>query len=336
MLISIIIPTKNRVTTLRNTLISINRQKDLVGIEVLVIDNGSTDETNVICAEISQVYKVPFRYYYDPEPGLLTGRHLGTGLAKGEIICFLDDDVTLDSSWTSGVKDAFLDPEVHLATGPCLPKYETEPPEWLKYFWRKVRGKGIACSWLSLINLGNKKIEVEPNLVWGLNFCIRKATLKTLGGFHPDNISSHLQMFQGDGETGLTIKAKKAGYTTIYHPQIKLLHFISAERLTFEYFKKRAFYQGICNSFTLLKAKYSKEKEILNIKQKIMTVLRPLNKLLLLSDRFTIPKEIRDLIDELKQKEKEGFEFHQKAFKNNPKVREWVKRVNYWDYRLPN
>ncbi|GEO06871.1 hypothetical protein AAE02nite_45350 [Adhaeribacter aerolatus] len=337
MLISIIIPTLNRAKSLKLTLHSIYQQTDKMDFEVLIIDNGSSDETKDICNGFVINSPGQFRYYYNSEPGLLTGRHLGTSLAKGSILCFIDDDVELNPSWVSGVKEAFKNSEVLLATGPCLPKYEVDPPEWIYYFFNKTKWSGTSCTWLSLFDFGSNKKLVEPNCVWGLNFCIRKITLQELDGFHPDNIPAKLQFFQGDGETGLTMKAQSLGYKALYHPQLQLHHLISADRLTVKYFKQRAFYQGVCNSFTLLRKKYlynNAGDKIISLAS-VKNILRPAKNLLIYVKNQFIPKEIRELMAILQQEEKAGFDFHQEAFRNNPKVKEWVLRKNYWDYKLP-
>ncbi len=335
MTVSIIIPTYNRAETLKITLSSIYQQVDLEGAEVIVVDNGSTDDTAYVCKEFTKKYLPSLKYHYDAEPGLLTGRHAGASIATGEILCFLDDDVDLNPLWMKGVKDAFKDDEVQLATGPCLPKYKTDPPKWLNYLWNNLYG-GKACMWLSLLDLGDKIIDIHPSYVWGLNFCIRKAALYNLGGFHPDSIPDRLQMFQGDGETGLTIKAYKMNYKAIYHPQIMLHHIVSPQRLSVTYFKKRAYFQGICNSFTNLKEGYQNNKKnrtitsLYKILRKIMQGWKNKLKLILLN-----PKEIRILKKELRKKELEGYYFHQQAFKTNEKVKKWVLQKNYWNYKLP-
>ncbi|HEX8332302.1 MAG TPA: glycosyltransferase family 2 protein [Segetibacter sp.] len=333
--ISIIIPTLNRANTLRRTLTSIQGQSDLNGVEIIVVDNGSTDDT----AEAVKEFISPngtLHYHYDAEPGLLTGRHLGASVAKGNILCFLDDDVELDLMWLEGVRDAFNDSKVQLATGPCLPCYETQPPDWLKHFWITLNKSDRFCYWLSLMDLADKKKTIHPMSVWGLNFCIRKDALLSLGGFHPDSISSHLQMYQGDGESGLASKAYALKYKCIYHPQIKLLHIISSERLTIDYFKKRAFYQGVCNSYTTLRERYLKTSpRRLTLKSILRHNLSHIKKAIILNRKQADSNEVNEFRNLLTQEEKRGYNFHQQAFKNNAKVKDWVLRKDYWDYKLP-
>jgi glycosyltransferase involved in cell wall biosynthesis len=335
MRISIIIPTYNRAPTLRQTLLSIFKS-NLEGIEIIVVDNGSTDDTARICRDFQQADKKGLRYYYDAEPGLLTGRHKGASVANGDILCFLDDDVELSSTWVQGVREAFGDAEVQLATGPSLPRYETQPPEWLRYFWTPWEKRGTACFWLSLMDLGTEKLAIHPTNVWGLNFCIRKATFIELGGFHPDNIPDRLQMFQGDGETGLALKAWEKGYKALYHPSIKVHHLIPATRLTYTYFQKRAYYQGVCNSFSHLRTTVPAVKESLLTKLKRKSIRRIFIRIRERGQHLLFtPKEVKELQRVLRQKENEGYRFHQEAFHNNPKVKDWVLRKDYFDYKLP-
>ena len=104
--ISIIIPTYNRAGALLQTMTSIATvvaPRDPV--EIIVVDNGSIDDTAGICREIKDRFpKHNWRYFYDETPGLLTGRHLGAREAQGDILAFLDDDVLLAPSWLEALE----------------------------------------------------------------------------------------------------------------------------------------------------------------------------------------------------------------------------------------
>jgi hypothetical protein len=203
----------------------------------------------------------------------------------------------------------------------------------LPYFWKDSKG-GKTCEWLSLIELGNRKIEIHPTSVWGLNFCIRKKTFIMLGGFHPDSMPAHLQKYQGDGETGLTLKAVVKKLKCIYCPSIQVFHIISKERLNLEYFKRRAFFQGVCNSFTELRRQHFK-KNISSAIEKLRKILSPIKKQFKKAGTSHLPSEIKYIIHELEQEQERGFQFHQHAFKSDEKVKQWVLKKDYWDYKLP-
>ncbi|MDQ0967604.1 glycosyltransferase involved in cell wall biosynthesis [Flavobacterium sp. W4I14] len=338
MYLSIIIPTKNRAKRLNSALLSIqNNISQNTSFEVIVIDNGSNDETKEIC----DLYKktIPnLIYRYDPAPGLLTGRHLGVQISQGEILCFLDDDVEINRDYIRGIVNIFSSPNITLATGPCLPKFEIPPPDWLKYFWVEEKDLGRWCGSLSLLDFGNDPKEIDPSFIWGLNLVIRKNTLLELDGFNPDIAPKKYQDYQGDGETGLTLKAIKMGYTGLYHPNLQLHHNIDATRLNEDYFIKRAFTQGIFNSFTAIRKNHF-EVSITIRNKTFRDKIHPYYNWI----KFWIPKkdkkipiEVEMLKNKIKESEIKGFQAHQKAFEINQKVKDWVLRPNYWDYKLPD
>src|SRR5579871_3162480 len=137
MLFSVVIPTWNRACSLRRTLTSLAQVE--IGsnqVEVLVVDNGSIDQTRVVFESVRSLPS-PFHweYIYEPMPGLLSGRHCGALRARGDICVFIDDDVRLDKGWLTAIENSFLDPEVSLVGGPSRPVYESQPPAWLESFF---------------------------------------------------------------------------------------------------------------------------------------------------------------------------------------------------------
>lgn len=335
--ITVIIPTFNRDSLLDRTLKSISRQNCKNDFEVIVIDNGSTDNTKNICEQHKLTIK-NLNYHYDNTPGLLTGRHKGVEISTGEILCFLDDDVDLNPDYLENVYDIFKqNPQLKLATGPCLPEYEVPPPAWLKYFWQNT-SDGSFCHWLSLLDFGMEEKTVNPNFVWGLNFCIRKDTVIELDGFHPDSLPKHLQKYQGDGETGLTRKAEALNYMAGYYPGLSLKHYVSKERLTSDYFSKRAYFEGVSKSFTAARAQSENNAREQSITRKIKNLLWPFY-YAIINFKTTVrnaaqPAEIKEMKANLDKSESEGYEFHQKHFQQDEKVRNWVLKKHFWDYHI--
>ncbi|RDH88572.1 MAG: glycosyl transferase [endosymbiont of Escarpia spicata] len=87
MQISVIIPTYNRVDTLPRALDSVLSQH-LAADEVIVVDDGSTDET----AELISRRYPQCRYLHQPNQGVSSARNLGIREAQGEWIALLDSD----------------------------------------------------------------------------------------------------------------------------------------------------------------------------------------------------------------------------------------------------
>lgn len=359
--ISVIIPTRNRRGLLVCTLQSLCRQfVSSNKYEIIVLDNGSTDDTSTEITLIAEQSENTIRYFFDPTPGLLTGRHRGALEAKGDILVFVDDDIEAAPGWLQAIVDTFADPSVQLVGGRNLPRYEVEPPRWIEAFkWTPPYG-GWALGYLSLLDLGDRMLDIDANYIWGLNFAIRRQALFDLGGFHPDCIPDHLQHFQGDGETGLTMKANERGYRAVYQPRAVVYHRIPAGRLTPEYFERRAFYQGVCDSYADIrraggvvplpwetqpesssatidgwKARLSRYARHLlehgrSFLRRMLTPSIPV--------KFTAREddELRQIKQRVQAAYRLGYEFHHNAVKQEPLLLKWVLRKDYWDYRLPD
>jgi glycosyltransferase involved in cell wall biosynthesis len=85
MKISVIIPTHNRAELISKTIESVLSQTVKVD-EIIIIDDGSTDNTNEV------VSKYDVRYIYQKNKGVSNARNHGIKLAKNQWICFLDSD----------------------------------------------------------------------------------------------------------------------------------------------------------------------------------------------------------------------------------------------------
>src|SRR5215831_4126383 len=122
---SIIVPTRNRANMLLTALESIEKVADpSESIDVIIVDNGSSDQTKAVCERMGPRFRRnELRYFYDDMPGLLTGRHRGAREAKGEILAYLDDDVVLAPTWSEALNEAFSNPNVVLAGGPSAPVF---------------------------------------------------------------------------------------------------------------------------------------------------------------------------------------------------------------------
>ena len=85
--ISVIIPTLNRVNLLKRALRSVLNQT-LPPDEIIVIDNGSTDDTKNMIKDNFQNIK----YYYLHDKGVSKARNLGIKNSNSEWLSFLDSD----------------------------------------------------------------------------------------------------------------------------------------------------------------------------------------------------------------------------------------------------
>ncbi|HPC65278.1 MAG TPA: glycosyltransferase family A protein [Anaerohalosphaeraceae bacterium] len=86
--VSVIIPTYNQSRLLKETVGSVLAQT-LSDLEVIVVDDGSTDNTQEV---VSQIPDARIRYYYTPNRGVSAARNYGLTRAAGQYIAFLDHD----------------------------------------------------------------------------------------------------------------------------------------------------------------------------------------------------------------------------------------------------
>src|SRR5262249_41520764 len=88
--LSVLIDTYNHEKYIEAAIKSVLAQEGLGNkpLEIVVIDDGSTDKT----AEIVRSFGSVLRYYYKPNGGQASAFNFGIPLCHGEIICFLDGD----------------------------------------------------------------------------------------------------------------------------------------------------------------------------------------------------------------------------------------------------
>jgi glycosyltransferase involved in cell wall biosynthesis len=240
---SIIIPTYNRVEYLVDTLRSVQEQDQIEGaVEVIIVDNASTDATADTVESIRSDFRLPVHYIYEDRIGLHHSRHAGATAAQGEILAFIDDDVRVSPNWLAAIVEAYADPRTSAAGGRVLPEWESDPPKFIS----RLRG-----DYLSLLDYGDQARPLsEGEGINGCNYSVRRKTLFDVGGFHPDSFSDPaLQWLRGDGEAGLTKKILAAGGQVMYLPEATVWHRIPPSRQTEDYFRGRGFAHGLENAF---------------------------------------------------------------------------------------
>jgi len=93
--VSIIVPVYNVEAYLERCLISLGAQ-NYTSLEILLIDDGSTDKSGEICLRYSR-QDVRFNYTKKENGGLSSARNLGLELATGEFVLFVDSDDFIDT-----------------------------------------------------------------------------------------------------------------------------------------------------------------------------------------------------------------------------------------------
>ncbi len=109
---SIIIPTFNGAARIGHCLDALESQIAGTGIEILVVDDGSKDDT----AAVAERYPSA-RVIRQKNAGPAAARNRGAQEARGRILLFTDDDCVPMPDWLDAMLGAFRDPEVVGAKG---------------------------------------------------------------------------------------------------------------------------------------------------------------------------------------------------------------------------
>lgn len=134
-------------------------------IEVIVVDNASTDRTGEVAASFHGV-----RLVREPVKGVTRARQCGVEAAAGEIVACVDADVQIPPGWIARVLAAFAaDPRLVCISGPCS-------------YYDASRGE-IVLAWLYWTLLATPAYWVTRYMVLGANFAVRRTALVAIGGF---------------------------------------------------------------------------------------------------------------------------------------------------------
>jgi len=134
--ISVIVCTYNHAEPLRRTLEGLVVQT-LPGemYEIVVVDNGSTDDTARTVAQLQASHSEPaIRLVREPRQGLGHARNTGVRAARGAYVGFTDDDVRVPSRWLETALACFetVTPTPWALGGPIFPFYSSPKPSWFK------------------------------------------------------------------------------------------------------------------------------------------------------------------------------------------------------------
>ena len=90
-MISVIIPTFNRADFLSRSILSVVQQT-LSPAELIIVDDGSTDNTAQIVQDLAGDSHIPIKYLYQKNSGAAAARNIGIRTSSHEYLAFLDSD----------------------------------------------------------------------------------------------------------------------------------------------------------------------------------------------------------------------------------------------------
>jgi GT2 family glycosyltransferase len=180
----------------------------------VVVDNGSTDQTDAVIGAWAAATTLPLRVVQRPEPGLGGARNAGIAVATGSLLAFTDDDCVLQP----GYVDQLL---AHYAA-------DTQPV---------IRGGRVALGdprdLPFTIKLADRPARMmrgthPGTVVLGCNMVIPRAVLDRLGGF--DERFGAGTRLRAAEDADYVYRAHLAGIAVEYVPDMAVSHFHGRRR----------------------------------------------------------------------------------------------------------
>lgn len=146
-------------------------------LEILLIDDGSTDESYAVCQDYAARY--PFVHAVTkPNEGQGVARNLGIDKARGDIVCFVDSDDWIDPAYCKTIDEAFRSTDADFVNFGCtfrdgngkevrrIDTPEAPPPTGRRIFLEALLVRGILSSpWSKAFRqdfLKHNKIRFPP------------------------------------------------------------------------------------------------------------------------------------------------------------------------------
>lgn len=230
--ISIVIPTYNRAQMLRDTILSVLEQIVESQTEIIIVDNNSSDDTKSVVRSLAEDLTSGLHYLVETKQGNAHARNAGIKHARGNIIAFLDDDVTVSDYWLNSLKKAFQKwSDVSFVGGKVLPSWDEAPPSWLtRDHW----------SPLALLDYGSQDLPISGNNPLGLltaNIAFRRNVFEDVGTFSPrlQRVKDRIGSLE-DHE--FLMRLCRSGLKGRYVPDMVATTSVPEERLTKAYHRR--------------------------------------------------------------------------------------------------
>jgi glycosyltransferase involved in cell wall biosynthesis len=232
--ISIIICTRNRAHELKRTLTAlkdVNTDTDYK-LELIVVDNGSSDDTKSIIAS-TNLDPIVVRYAFQPQRGQVKARNLGLREAKGDVIVFTDDDVRPKPEWLRELTLPIIQGDCDATVGAVR-----IAPHLLRPWMTEQHKTFLASS--------DNIDHIDPIFATGANFSFSKRVLKKVPQFDPE---------LGPGQLGFwddclfSLQIRKAGFRLRFAPNAIVDHHFLEDRLLRSSFLERAYAEGKCRAY---------------------------------------------------------------------------------------
>ncbi len=247
--VSVIVPTHDRPEYIKRCLPAL-LALEYPHYEIIVVDN--VPHTTATADFIKQTYHdVPqVRYVREDRPSASLARNCGMQAAKGEILAFTDDDVTVDRYWLVELVRAFhRADDVVCVTGPNLPlELDTSAQFWFEEYY----GVSWENRWFNRRIFDKRDVEPFRPALFGRSssMAITKTFLASIGGFDPVLGAGTIAL---SGEDSVVLNEVVArGHKVVYEPIAMSYHL---HRPDYRSLSKQIYGYGV--GFTALLMKFT-------------------------------------------------------------------------------
>ena len=236
---TVIVCTFNRCQTLAGTLERLAKSVVPVSTEweVLIADNNSSDATSEVAKDFCGRYPDRFRYVFERRPGKSYALNSAIQQARGDVIAFVDDDVSMEPTWLGNLIAEFCSGDWAGIGGRILPQWPCAPPSWFPEEGWSVRAP------LGIFDLG---VEARPltDAPFGANMAIRRRVFEKHGLFRTDLGPGPNNKVRNNEDTEFGRRLLTAGERIKYAPAALVYHPVDRNRLHKHYFLTWWFNKG--------------------------------------------------------------------------------------------
>ena len=228
---TIAVCTRNRAEVLRQCLAGLDTQVAEPGqIEVLVVDNGSTDDTPDLLR----------RWCGQGEGGVAGARQADLAASDRDVVLFVDDDALTPPTWARAHLRAYAgDDRAGTVGGPVGLTWPAGRPDWVS---------DEVTMWYSALDKGDDAGPFPGDHgPYGTNMSVRRTAALDAGGYDPRLGRRGGALLSGE-EPAMTRRLAAAGWSVLYAPEAAVVQQVLPERLSPRWLLRRGFAQGVSNA----------------------------------------------------------------------------------------
>lgn len=213
-------------------------------LETIVV----VDHNPALLEKVSKAFPLVKVLANERPRGLAGARNTGAAAAQGEVIAFIDDDARAEPNWLEQLGACFGEDGVIGAGGALIPRWESSEASWIprEFYWV------FGCSYTGL----PEHLSPVRNPI-GANMAVRASILEDVDGFREgseENAPRELRArgmvraagnLPDDTDFAIRVKQRHPGAVWLYQPDAKVLHTVTPERASLDYFLRRCYEEGV-------------------------------------------------------------------------------------------